>query len=1364
MRKFIFLLGLTISLSGISQTKASTAQISAILKGGDEYQRNGNYMSAIRYYKEALGEDDDNIRAQYGLAECYRQIQDYESAEYYYELIGSKQDLRYPLAGFYYALMQKLKGRYDHSLSNFKKFRKFLANNNKHEEEDLRYYYKQAKIEIDGCQLALNQITLVHPDHQFVALQQPLNSEFNDYAAFSMGNDEIVCLTSARSSGKGSLADNQFGESFADLFRFVQSGSEWEEYDPKDRFESVINTKYGDGSGSFNRDRTKFYYTNCDEDLGEFCHIYVSNLVGGRWSEPIALNHNINEIGFDSKHPNLTPGGDTLFFVSDREGGVGELDIYMSINAGNDNWGPPMHLGDQINTPFNEVSPFFDPHQKVLFFASNGHRGFGGFDIYIARGSKFESAEIYNAGIPFNSFKDDIFFFMGNKKGYLSSNREEEDAVGKFDIYGFNVKSKREIISGVSNEGTIAGRNSLFTDDYNFDSNETEIINQIISRMLSSSVSEVDLILTQRQLKVYNSLSKDDKERIKKIVNARVRKMTSNMIRSIRTEDDYYYQQLSTDKKKKVDNIVSAYLEQQGMGNSVNLSGNAFSFYSDVSSDEREKIDVLISDRLKNAQQFRPATPTYNSFKPEEQKSLDGIALKYLKQKRNLGNINLSMNERVFMRDNGEASEDVSTAIRERLIGLSNEEKYRLVKEDRDFYETLTDEDKERLKSIAKTFMVSDLTNFDQNVSNSDLSVFKNKNTTEQTRLDKLLLKQISNLANSSIYLTETTFSQSEIQSSIGDSSDETINKLLALRPGLTDVQKDAVRRFVKTAYDSYMTEASSVFFKEKPTATSVVTSIPGAVPQGDPSARLNQSDINQYESLSDSKRRVIDNVIALDYISVEYSDRSTRLSDQQKSTQLNSREKVHIAALSKKVSSKEIKPSENALIRDAFVYYNNLSQDRKAFINRIVLDKAFEVKNNRYILPSADASARGGLSTNEMSLLNTIKKFRFNTDRILTENIAIDAKDVDEVPVDLIAIASNDEVKEEEENTQKLLGAEDIFASEELDEIRIELPIDKIEGYNEIRITGQLLGSNTGNPLSSYAITLIQFDNRNTVIEGYTNLQGEFEFTVTPAKYDLTFKKATSAEGVSLEFFNVEGKRVRDASIITNATRAFFDVGSSTLRPEVAVLLEEVAVAFRGSGNKIEIESHTDDTGGAEFNLALSKDRGYSARDYLISKGIDQSKISVIWHGSEKPIADNNNPYGRQLNRRIDVRLIGKNRESFGNFYLIRPGATINKISSSMNVSSETIRNLNNLQNTEVKPYTPIRLKSANRINPDYNLVVPADIRSGSDFIYTVQPGDDLEAVSRKFNVPEELIMEQNDLSSTRLEPGTRLIIYPKN
>lgn len=1341
-------------ISGIAFSQVNSQVIYALNSSGDNEFKEGRYMPAIRYYKQVLDLQESNVKAQYQLAECYRLVQDYESAEYYYEKLGETQDIRFPLAGFWHAKMQKLKGRYDQSLRNFKEFSKFLVANELHEQDKYRYYYKQAKVEIDGCQLALNQITMVHPDYQFSPLAAPLNSEFNDYAAFTVWDDDIVCLTSARSSGKGGQLDQQFGENYSDIFRFSRSESgTWSELSGADKFEKVINTKLGEGSGAFNRERTKFYYTNCDE----VCHIYVSKLSGGRWSDPVPLNHNINEIGFNSRHPSLTAGGDTLFYASDREGSIGELDLWMSLNAGNDNWGPPIHLGDQVNTPFNEISPFYDQKNQALFFASDGHRGFGGFDIYIALGTKFSSAEIYNAGLPFNSFKDDIFFFLGNQKGYLSSNQEADNSLGKFDIFEFTIRSKGDIISDVSIEGAIAGLNSLFTDDYNFDSSEAEIINQIISRMLSSSISEVDLVLTDQQLEVYNSLSLDDRERIDRIVSARIRKMTENMIKSMRTEDDFYYEQLSADKRRKVDNIVMAYLEQQGLGNSVSLTKDVFQFYNDIDTEEREKIDVLVSDRLKNAETFSPAAPTYNSFSEKDQKSLDGIALKYLKQKRNLGSFSggLSLNEKVFMRDQAGNEEDINTAIRERLIGLSNEEKYRLVKADKDFYETLTQEEKDNLKAIATTFMVSDLSSFDQTIDNSQLAVFKNKNAAEQNRLDKLLLQQISNLANSSTYWAETKFTQDELQSALSENAEETIRNLLQIRPDLSEDQITSLQQFVKTTYDSYIAEPDHVFFDTPPSVVAVAS----GPSTGDASARLSNADLSAYENLSDQKKRAIDNIIGLDYLAETRYNRAKRLRDDAELKRLSKAEKVHIAILSKKITGQIIKDHEKSFLSAAFTHYNNLSEGRKSFYNRVVLDKAFETKNDKYILSESDVRAKRQLTSSDMALMERIKKFRYNNERVLTENLAVEAKDVDEAPVDIIAIAAEVEA---ENKAEQLITTQDILATEEAGEVRISLPINRIEGYSEITITGQLVGETTENPLSNYSIKLVAFDNEATVVEGYTDNDGFFDFTVTPRKYDITFQKAAASESVALSAFNVEGKRRKDTETQVSNTRAFFDVGSFDLRPEVKILLDEVIAGFKNSGKKIEIESHTDATGSAELNLKLSKDRGYAARDYLVANGISPSEISVIWHGQGKPIADNDNPFGRQINRRIDVRLVGKRKKSFGNFYIVRPGATVSSLAQSFEVDAQEIQSLNGLTG-DVEAYQPIRLKVGNA-EPDFNLVVPADIVSGSDFIYTVKPGDDLQKVSQKFNVPEELLIEQNNLSSTQLTPGTKLIIYPKN
>jgi Outer membrane protein and related peptidoglycan-associated (lipo)proteins len=150
-----------------------------------------------------------------------------------------------------------------------------------------------------------------------------------------------------------------------------------------------------------------------------------------------------------------------------------------------------------------------------------------------------------------------------------------------------------------------------------------------------------------------------------------------------------------------------------------------------------------------------------------------------------------------------------------------------------------------------------------------------------------------------------------------------------------------------------------------------------------------------------------------------------------------------------------------------------------------------------------------------------------------------------------------------------------------------------------------------------------------------------------------------------------------------------------------------------------------------------------------------------VIWHGSEKPIADNNSPFGRQLNRRIDVRLIGTSNQEFGQFYLVRPGATVSALVSSMNISDQELRKLNGLSG-DLEAYKPIRITE--QVDPNYELLVPADIESDSDFVYFVKQGENLQSVSQKFNVPEEVILEQNGLSSPTLTPGQRLIIYKKN
>ncbi len=1359
MKKLFFLLTY-VSILAVSAQRTETYVTYA-----DELFESAQYIKAIPVYKAALDKNPNYVKAKYRLAECYRLTLDYESAQFYYGDIAKNNDTRYPLAGFYYGTTQKLRGQYENALTTFQLFQKLIRDQNWQEDERYRSYYQQAKVEIDGCQLAINQINVPPPDHAFQPILGELNSEYNDYAAFTIGSDDIVCLTSARKGGKGSLQNATFGESFEDLFRFRKNASgEWEEYDLRDRFESIINTKWGEGSGSFNQERTKFYYTNCNEELGEVCHIFVSYLQGGKWTEPIPLNFNINEDGFSSQHPNLSPGGDTLFYASNRTGTKGGLDIWMSINAGGDNWSAPINLGNQINTPFNEVSPFYSVKEKVLFFASDGHRGFGGYDVYIAKGRDMKSAEIYNAGMPFNSSRDDIFFVLGDKKGYISSNRE--GGKGKFDVFEFDIESKEQIIDDVSKAETIAGRNSLYTDDYNFDNSETDVINQIISRRLSSSFSQVNTYLTTEQLAVYNSLSQDDKERIDKIVNARIRKMTRSSLRSIRSEDEYYYQQLDATKRKKVDKVVTTYLEEQGLGLSITLSDESNAFYNSENPNDREKLDILISEQLRTSANYRPKSINYDKLDSKDQSSVDGIVLKYLQQKRSINGIRLSVAERVFMRDAvDEKGVVVNSAIKEQLLTLSREDKYKLLLEDNEFYEQLTPGQRQSLKAIATAFLIADLNTFDQTVDQTDLSTFQKMGAGANEKVNKLILKLVSNLASADAYRAETLFETGELLAANSSTADETLQQLFSLDRGMSESDKEAIERFVRSTYKAYLEEAP-VFIKPASAAEGFVleerepfyssNAATRALVDADPSDRpftLSDEMLADYNALSAEKRALIDRLIGLDYIRKAYEDAALESADPAEFRGLDSREKVHVEILAKNFRGEATKPNEDMMVKEAFAFYNNLAKSRKAVINRLVLSRTFIKRNSRYSLDYKDVTGNRNLTADERKIRENIQRFRFQNERVITENQAVEALDYAQTNVDPIVLTRPTEPTQVEEPV-KTGGVY---------QISIAIPGYSYAGFEQITITGQLR-NRSGNPMVSKDVTLLKQDDSETSITGYTDDQGNFEFKVPAYEYKMITEARNENATFSVADFNVEGVDASTSFDVNSV--AYFDTNSEQLRSEAKKLLDEVIAEYKRNRVRIEVESHTDAVGDAEYNRQLSRRRGNTAFNYLLSNGVPKSDISVVWHGFEKPIASNDNPYGRQLNRRMDIRMLGKSQITFntGQYFLVRPNATLASIARSLGVSVNEIMETNGLTSQSIRPYQPLRIKSNAKLNVDANLLVPSNSSVASDFIYVVKQGDTLASVARRFNVPEELLMEINNLSSTQLTPGMELLVGTGN
>lgn len=168
-------------------------------------------------------------------------------------------------------------------------------------------------------------------------------------------------------------------------------------------------------------------------------NIYMSRLQGDKWSEVEKLNGNINTRYWES-HATLSSDGKKIYFTSNRKESLGGLDIFVSVRDSSGNWGPAMNLGPEINTIYNEETPFLTRNDSTLFFSSRGHFNMGGYDIFrsdLDASGRWSTP--VNVGFPLNSTDDDLFFTPVGKgnRGYFA--RFADDGFGRMDIFSCDI-------------------------------------------------------------------------------------------------------------------------------------------------------------------------------------------------------------------------------------------------------------------------------------------------------------------------------------------------------------------------------------------------------------------------------------------------------------------------------------------------------------------------------------------------------------------------------------------------------------------------------------------------------------------------------------------------------------------------------------------------------------------------------------------------------------------------------------------------------------------------------------------------------------------------------------------------------------
>jgi peptidoglycan-associated lipoprotein len=426
-RFYILLLMLLVSFN------QATGQKRSFIRSADDAFADERYSVAIEKYQKAYTKVKKNPierdRISFQLAECYRKTGEIKRADIQYKrLIKNGYDSKEPIILLHYANIQKSEGNLEEARTNYELYEKKVPDD------------PRGKYGIESCEKI--PTWQEYESKYEVVEEKGLNSREADFApTYASETYNSIIFTSTREGSKGKGVDEWTNQGFSCLFQARKDvKEEWST--PAlldDQEEGGVNSEANEGAPMMNSDFSTLYFTRCPNEDGtkNGCQIYTSDRTGRTWSDPVMV-----PLSMDSTeaigHPTISRDEMVIYFSSDRPGGSGGKDIWVAFRESiSQPFGRPYNLGPVINTPGDEMFPFLRA-DTLLYFASDGHPGLGGLDIFytVPDTARMWTTPV-NAGIPINSPFDDfaIIFRPEGEQGYFSSNRNGKKS--KEDIFSF---------------------------------------------------------------------------------------------------------------------------------------------------------------------------------------------------------------------------------------------------------------------------------------------------------------------------------------------------------------------------------------------------------------------------------------------------------------------------------------------------------------------------------------------------------------------------------------------------------------------------------------------------------------------------------------------------------------------------------------------------------------------------------------------------------------------------------------------------------------------------------------------------------------------------------------------------------------